>query len=412
MREVVIVSACRTAVGKAKRGSLIHTRPDDMAGVVIKEAIKRAGIDPLEVQDVVLGCAMPEGEQGMNVARQAIHAADLPDDIPAMTINRYCSSGLQSIWLLANDIAAGMIDCGVAGGTETMTMIPMGGSKIVPNLKLAEKYHKAYVGMGQTAENVAVKYGVSREDQDKFSLASNLKAAKAITEGRFKAQIVPLETKVYDGKGGVKKIVYDTDEGPRGDSTYEGLAGLKPAFANPKSTYPNTQGMGSVTAGNASQMSDGAAALVLMTADMAKAKGIKPLAKLVAYRVVAFDPDYMGIGPALAIPELMKTVNKMRGAKKKALTLDDIGVFEINEAFASQAVYCCRELGIDNDARVNPNGGAVALGHPLGATGAKLSTQIIYHMLDNNLKYGIVSMCIGGGMGAAGLFENLQYKGK
>ncbi|NLH47021.1 MAG: thiolase family protein [Myxococcales bacterium] len=412
MREVVIVSACRTAVGKAKRGNLVHTRPDDMAGVVLAEAIKRAGIDPKEVQDVIFGCAMPEGEQGMNLARQAVHCADLPDEMPAFTINRYCCSGIQSMWILHNDIASGMIDIGVAGGAETMSMIPMGGNKIVPNLKLAEKYHKAYVGMGQTAENVAKKYNVSREDQDKFGLESNLKAAKAVAEGRFKAQIVPLKTKIYNGKGGVKEFTFEVDEGPRGDSTYEGLAGLKPAFANPKSTYPETQGMGSVTAGNASQMSDGAAALVLMAKEVADAKGIKPMARMVGYRVVGFDPDYMGIGPALAIPELMKSVNKLRKAKgEKELTLNDIGVFEINEAFASQAIYCCRELGIENDPRVNPNGGAIALGHPLGCTGAKLSTQIIYHMIDNNLKYGIVSMCIGGGMGAAGLLENLQYKG-
>ncbi len=412
MREVVIVSACRTAVGKAKRGSLIHTRPDDMAGVVLAEAIKRAGIDPLEVQDVIMGCAMPEGEQGMNVARQAVHCADLPDEIPAITINRYCCSGMQSMWMLHCDIASGMIDCGVAGGTESMTMIPMGGNKIVPNIRMAEKYHKAYVGMGQTAENVAKKYGVNREDQDAFGLESNLKAAKAVADGVFKSQIVPLPAKIYDGKGKKKEFVFEVDEGPRGDSTLKGLQGLKPAFANPKSTYPGTEGMGSVTAGNASQMSDGASALVLMTKEKADAKGIKPMAKMLGYRVVAFDPDYMGIGPALAIPALMETVNKLRKAAGEAeLSYDDIGVFEVNEAFASQAIYCCRELGLENDPRVNPTGGAIALGHPLGCTGAKLSTQIIYYMIENNLKYGIVSMCIGGGMGAAGLFENLQYKG-
>jgi len=402
MREVVIVSACRTAVGKAKRGSLIHVRPDDMGGVVIAEAIKRAGIKPEMVQDVVMGCAMPEGEQGMNVARQAIHCAGLPDEIPAMTLNRYCSSGLQAIWNVNLDIMAGMIDVGVAGGTETMSMIPMGGNKIVPNLKLAEKYHKAYVSMGQTAENVSIKYGVSREDQDKFSMDSNLKAAKAIADGVFKEQIVPLPAHKYDGKGGVSEFVFSVDEGPRGDTTVEGLSGLKPAFANPKSPI---KGMGTVTAGNASQMSDGAAALVLMAKEKADELGIKPMAKIHGFRVAAFDPDYMGIGPALAIPLLMNTVGKKLG-----ITLKDIGVFEINEAFASQAVYCCRELGIDNDPRVNPTGGAVALGHPLGCTGAKLATQIIYYMKDKNLRYGIVSMCIGGGMGAAGLFENLMYK--
>jgi acetyl-CoA acyltransferase len=338
MREAVIVSACRTAVGKAKRGSLIHTRPDYMAAVVIDEAVKRAGIKPEMVQDVVMGCAMPEGEQGMNVARQAVHVAGWPDSVPAFTINRYCSSGMQAIWLAQMDVMSGMIDIAVGGGTESMTMIPMGGNKIVPNIAMAEKYHQAYVGMGQTAENVAVKYGVNREDQDKFGLESNLKAAAAIKEGRFKEQIVPLEAQMYDGKGGVKKFKFDVDEGPRGDSTLEGMIGLKPAFANPKSNYPGKQGFGTVTAGNASQMSDGAGAVVIMTKEKAEELGIKPLAKLHAVRTIAFDPDYMGIGPALAVPALMETVNKL-GLK---LTLDDIGVFEINEAFASQAIYCCR----------------------------------------------------------------------
>jgi acetyl-CoA acyltransferase len=265
--------------------------------------------------------------------------------------------------------------------------------------------------MGTTAENVAKLYKVSREDQDKFGLASNLKAAKAIAEGRFKEQIVPLPAQIYDGKGKKKEFIFDTDEGPRGDSTIDGMAKLKPAFANPASKYPGKDGLGTVTAANSSQMSDGAAAVLLMAKEVAEKKGIKPLAKLHAFRVVAFDPDVMGIGPALAIPALLETVNNQRkAAGEKALTLNDIGVFEINEAFASQALYCCRVLGLEGDARVNPNGGAIALGHPLGCTGAKLSTQIIYHMKDNNLKYGIVSMCIGGGMGAAGLFENLQYK--
>ncbi|MDP8225736.1 MAG: thiolase family protein [Candidatus Lernaella stagnicola] len=408
MREVVIVSACRTAVGKAKRGSLVHTRPDDMAGVVIAEAVKRAGITPDMVEDVVFGCAMPEGEQGMNVARQAVHCAGWPDEIPAMTINRYCSSGMQAIWIAQMDVMSGMIDIAVGGGTESMTMIPMGGNKIVPNIKLAEKYHRAYVGMGQTAENVASKYGVSREDQDQFGMESNQKAAKANETGAFKEQIVPLPAKMYDGKGGVREFIFEVDEGPRGDSTIEGMGKLRPAFANPKSKYPGKEGLGTVTAGNASQMSDGAGAVVLMAKEKAEELGIEPLGKLWGVRTVAFDPDYMGIGPALAVPLLMKTVNKRFDLN---LTFDDIGVFEINEAFASQAVYCCRELGLEGDPRVNPNGGAVALGHPLGATGAKLTTQVLYHMRDNNLRWGIVTMCIGGGMGAAGLYENLQYKG-
>lgn len=403
MREAVIVAACRTAVGKANRGSLINTRPDDMAGVVLAEVVKRAGIKPEMVEDVVLGCAMPEAEQGMNVGRIAVHLAGFPDEVPAMTVNRFCSSGLQTVWNVATDIMAGMIDVGIAGGAETMTMIPMGGNKIVPNPILGEERPGAYSSMGQTAENVAVKYNVSREDQDKFGLSSNLKAADAIKNGRFKAQIVPLNTFLYDGKGGKKEFVYDTDEGPRADSTMEGMQKLKPAFANPAA---GKEGAGTVTAANSSQMSDGAAALLLMSREKADELKLKPLAKIHGYKVVGLEPEYMGMGPSKAIPALMEKMGKQLG-----ITLDDIGVFEINEAFASQAIACCRILGIDGDPRVNPNGGAIALGHPLGCTGAKLSTQLIYHMIDNNLKYGIVSMCIGGGMGAAGLFENLQYKG-
>ncbi len=403
MREAVIVAACRTAAGKANRGSLIHTRPDDMAGVVLAEVVKRAGIKPEQVEDVVLGCAMPEAEQGMNVARMAVHLAGLPDSVPAMTINRFCSSGMQAVWNLATDIIAGMVDIGIAGGAETMTMIPMGGNKIVPNIKLAETRPGTYSSMGQTAENVAVKHGITREEQDKFGLESNLKAAKANKTGAFKDQIVPLPTFKYDGKGNKKEFTYEMDEGPRADSTMEGMAKLRPAFANPAA---KKEGAGTVTAANSSQMSDGAAALVLMSGEKAKELGKKPMARIHGVKTVGIDPEYMGMGPAHAIPALMERV-----AKPLGLTLDDIGVFEINEAFASQAIACCRILGLENDERVNPNGGAVALGHPLGCTGAKLSTQIIYHMIQNNLKWGVVSMCIGGGMGAAGLFENLQYKG-
>ncbi|MFH2006613.1 MAG: thiolase family protein [bacterium] len=403
MREAVIVAACRTAVGKANRGSLIHTRPDDMAAVVLADVVKRAGIDPKEVEDVVLGCAMPEAEQGMNVTRLAVHLAGFPDEVPAMTINRFCSSGLQAIWNVATDIMAGMIDVGIAGGTETMTMIPMGGNKIVPNIKLAEERPGAYSSMGQTAENVAIKYGISREDQDAFGVASNLKAAKANAEGTFKEQIVPLSTFKYDGNGGKGEFTYEVDEGPRGDSTPEVLSKLRAAFANPAA---GKAGAGTVTAANSSQMSDGAAAVLLMTPEKAKALGCTPLAKLHGFKVVGLEPEYMGMGPAYAIPALMEKVGKPLG-----ITLDDIGAFEINEAFAAQAIACCRELGIDKDDRVNPNGGAIALGHPLGCTGAKLTTQLLYHLRDKNLKWGIVSMCIGGGMGAAGLFENLQYKG-
>lgn len=411
MGDPVIVAACRTAVGKAKRGALVHVRPDDMAGVVLKEVVKRAGIDPNIIEDCVMGCAMPEAEQGMNVARQGIHCAGLPNEIPAMTINRYCSSGMQSVWLVNMDIMAGSIDCGLGGGAETMSMIPMGGNKIVPNPRMAREFPHAYVGMGETAENVAMKYGVSRQEQDEWALESNNRALKAIKSGVFKEQIVPLPAYKFDGKGNKIDFTFDEDEGPR-PSTIEALAGLRPAFANPKSKTPEKLrdgseikgAKGTVTAGNASQMSDGAAAVLLMDRKLAEEKGITPLAKFHGCSNVAFDPDYMGIGPALAIPKVMD-----KFGKKLGITLDDIDCFEINEAFASQFIYCGKELNLDLS-KVNPNGGAIALGHPLGATGAKLITQLIYHMKDNNLRYGIVSMCIGGGMGAAGLFENLQYK--
>jgi len=403
MREAVIVSACRTAVGRAKRGSLIHTRPDYMASVVIKEAIKRAGIDPKEIEDVVMGCAMPEAEQGMNVARLALHLANLPESIPAMTINRYCSSGMQAIWNVVCDVNSGAIDIGVGGGTETMTMIPMGGNKIVPNPDMAktETGWNAYVGMGETAENVAHKYDISREEQDKLAVDSNERAMKANENGDFKEQIVPLPTVMYNPDGTKKEFVFDVDEGPRPGTTMEVLGKLRPAFWDKKK--------GTVTAGNSSQMSDGAGAVVVMEKSVAEKKGIKPLAKFHGCVTVAFDPAYMGIGPALAIPRLMEKFGKPLGLTD----LEQIDVIELNEAFASQAVYCVKELGLQkmwDEGRVNPTGGAVALGHPLGATGAKLTTQIIYWMKNHNLKWGIVSMCIGGGMGAAGLFENLTLE--
>ena len=399
MREAVIVSACRTAVGRANRGSLVNTRPDDMAAVVIKEAINRAGLKPEEVEECVMGCAMPEAEQGMNVARLAIHLANLPDSIPAMTINRYCSSGLQSVWGVTTEIMVGSYDVAVAGGTETMSLIPMGGNKIVPNLNMAETETgwDAYVGMGETAEKVAVKYEITREMQDKIAADSNNRAAKAVADGAFKEQIVPLPTVKYDDKGNKKEFVFEVDEGPRAGTTMEVLGKLRPAFWK----------KGTVTAGNASQMSDGAAALVVMEKGLAESKGIKPMGKLHGFVVVGFEPALMGIGPAYAIPKLLEKFGKPLGLNDP----HDIDCYEINEAFASQAAMSVQHLGIQDmwdEGKINPNGGAIALGHPLGCTGAKLLTQILYWLKDNKKRWGVVSMCIGGGMGAAGLVENLD----
>ncbi len=403
-REAVIVGAVRTAIGKAQRGSLVHTRPDDMGAAVLSALVERVGVDPNEIEDVVMGCAMPEAEQGMNVARNCVLLAGLPDSIAAMTINRYCSSGLQSIWQVHTDILAGGIDVGIAGGTETMSMIPMGGNKIVPNIDLVAKRPEAYMGMGQTAENVAVKYEISREEQDAFAAESQRKAIAAIERGDFKEQIVPLNAYTYDGKGKKIEFVFDTDECPRA-TTAEGLAKLRPAFANPKGAAAFG---GSVTAGNSSQMSDGASAVMLMEAGKANDLGLKPMAKVHGYVTVGLDPAYMGLGPAFAVPKLIE-----RFGPKAGISYSDIDCVEVNEAFASQAKYCGDkfvELGIPAEA-INPNGGAIALGHPLGCTGAKLTTQLVYWLRDNNKRWGIVTMCVGGGMGAAGLIENLDYQG-
>ena len=403
MREVVIVGACRTAIGKAKRGSLVHTRPDDMGGAVLKALVERVGIDPKEIDDVIMGCAMPEAEQGMNVARLCVHLAGLPDEIAAMTLNRFCASGLEAVWQMNNSILAGGADVGIAGGTESMSMIPMGGNKIVPNIRLAKEYPHAYVSMGQTAENVAVKYDISRQAQDQFAVDSQNKAIAAIERGDFKEQIVPVQAYKYDGNGNKVEFTFEVDEGPRA-STVEALGKLRPAFANPKGPV---EGAGTVTAGNSSQMSDGASAVMLMTAEKAKELGLKPLAKLHGYTTVGLDPKLMGIGPALAIPKLIE-----RFGPKLGISYGDIDCVELNEAFASQALYTIKvieEKGLSGD-KVNPNGGAIALGHPLGCTGAKLTTQLVHWLKDNNKRWGIVSMCIGGGMGAAGLFENLQYE--
>jgi acetyl-CoA acyltransferase len=386
MKEAVIASTVRTAVGKAKKGGLRDTRPDDMAALVIKEAIRRAGkLDPAQVDDVILGCAFPEGEAGMNVARMASFAAGLPHTVAGMTINRFCSSGLQAIAQASERIMTGQSDVIIAGGTESMTMIPMGGNKISPNPKLVAEFPEAYIGMGQTAENVAERYKISREAQDEFAAKSHQKAAAAQQSGKFKEEIVPMDTIVYDGQGRPQPTTFDAEDGIRGDTTPEGLSKLRPAFSP----------TGTVTAGNASQMSDGAAASVVMSADRAKELGIEPIAIFRAYQVAGCHPDEMGIGPALSIPKLMK---------KLGMKLDDIDVWEVNEAFASQAYYSVQKVGLD-PAKVNVNGGAIALGHPLGCTGAKLTTTLLYELKRRGARKGVVAMCIGGGMGAAGLFE-------
>jgi acetyl-CoA acyltransferase len=384
MREVVIVSAVRTAVGKAKRGALKDTRPDDMLAAVLKEAVVRAKIDPARIDDVVVGTATPEAEQGMNVARIASLMAGIPDTVPAMTINRFCSSGLQSLAQGASAIMAGWQDVVLTGGVESMSMLGMGGQKPSPNPKLVAEHPEAYTSMGITAENVASKYEVSRADQDAFAFASHQKAVAAIQAGRFSEEIVPLATRVFvDGKW--RDVTVTTDEGPRADTTVEALGKLKPAF---KAT-------GSVTAGNSSQMSDGAAATLLASREVAEQLGLPILGKLLSYKVVGVPPEIMGVGPAYAIPAAVEAAG---------LSISDIGLFEINEAFASQALFSMRHLGLSGD-NVNVNGGAIALGHPLGCTGAKLTASLLHEMKRRGVRYGVVSMCIGGGMGAAAVFE-------
>ncbi len=389
MKEAVIVSSVRTAIGRAPRGKLRYTRPEYMGSEVVREAIARAkGLDPAEIEDVILGCSFPEAEQGMNLGRIVALQAGLPDSVPGQTVNRFCSSGLQSIALAAERIMCGFADVIVAGGVESMSMVPMGGNKLAPSPVLADKYIETYTPMGITAENVAQRFNVSREDQDKFGLASQQKAAAATKEGRFKNEILPLKI-VNRSVGPDNKIVeeaftFEVDEGIR-ETSLEALSKLRPAF----------HVKGSVTAGNSSQTSDGAAASVVMSAEKAAALGLKPLAVFRGYAVAGCPPDIMGVGPAYAIPKLMKMTGK---------TINDIELFELNEAFASQALYCMRELDLNPDL-VNVNGGAIALGHPLGCTGAKLTATLLHEMGRRKLKYGVVSMCIGGGMGAAGLFE-------
>jgi acetyl-CoA acyltransferase len=402
MPEAVIVSAVRTPVGRAYKGSLRATRPDDLAALAIKEALARVpGLDAKEIDDVILGCAMPEGEQGMNVARIAALRAGLPVETSAMTINRFCSSGLQAIALAAERIRSGSAEVIVAGGTESMSMVPMGGNKISPNPWLVDHYPDAYINMGLGTENIARKFGITREQADQFAADSHKKALAAIAACHFKDETIPVEVKIIslpNGNGGSSKaksapkpatqtFVFATDELPRADTNLDVLAKLKPAF----------HAKGTVTAGNSSPMSDGAAATVIMSDARAKSLGLKPLARFVAYSTAGVLPEEFGIGPVQAIPKALKLAG---------LSLNDIAVIELNEAFAAQSLAVIQQAGLDAS-RVNPNGGAIALGHPLGCTGAKLTATILRELQRKNTRYGMVTMCIGGGMGAAGIFERL-----
>jgi len=392
MKDAVIVSAVRTAVGKAPKGTLKNTRPDDLGATAIKDAVSRApGLDVNQVEDVIMGCAFPEAEQGMNVARTTMIAAGLPVETSAMTVNRYCSSGLQTIAIAADRIRTGAAEVIIAGGLETMSMIPMGGNKVRPNPAIVERYPDYYLNMGLTAENLAKKYEITREQADDFSLGSHQKAAAAIQAGRFKDEIAAITVSIddFDEKGRVrrKEVVFDTDEGVRYDANSEGFAKLKPAF----------HAQGTVTAGNSSQMSDGAAAAIVMSADKAKELGLTPLARFVSFATAGCLPEEMGIGPVYAIPKALKLAG---------LTLDQIDVIELNEAFAAQSLSVMKLLEMD-PSKVNLNGGAIALGHPLGCTGAKLTATLLQELKRRNARYGMVTMCVGGGMGAAGIFERI-----
>jgi acetyl-CoA acyltransferase len=392
MTEAYVISATRTAVGKANKGSLRNTRPDDMAAACISELLKRTPqLDPKEIDDVIIGCAFPEGEAGMNFGRLSALRAGLPVEVPGMTINRFCSSGLQSIAFASERIMCGNADVIIAGGSESMSLVPMGGNKVAANPYMVEHLPDIYLGMGLTAENVAKRYNITRDMQDRWSLRSHQRAVAAIKDGKFKNEIVPLRIveKTLDEKGKkkTKEIVFDIDEGPRADTTLEKLAALKPVF----SSEPTA----SVTAGNSSQTSDGAAAVIVMSKRKMESLGLKPMARFVSFALGGVHPDEMGIGPVKAIPKALK----MAG-----LTLDKIDLIELNEAFASQAYYVIKQMEMDEE-KVNVNGGAIALGHPLGCSGAKLTVQILNEAKRRNAKYGLVTMCIGGGMGAAGVFE-------
>ena len=388
MQDAVIVSATRTAVGKAPGGSLRTVRPDDMAAAVITESLRRApGVDAKEISDVIIGCAMPEAEQGLNVARIASLRAGIPVEAAAVTINRFCSSGLQSIAFAAERIMCGFADAIVAGGTESMSMVPMGGNKISPNPSLVDSYPDVYLSTGLVAENHAREAGISRDDQDAFALRSHERALAAIDAGRFADEITPLTFKTVNGDLEVREVTFAQDEGPRRDTSAAALAKLKPAF----------HATGTVTAGNTSQTSDGAAAVLVTSADFAKVRGLTPLARFVSFATAGVEPERFGIGPVPAIRKALKIAG---------LTLNDIDLVELNEAFAAQVLACLRELSIDSD-MLNVNGGAIALGHPLGCTGAKLTTTLLYEMQRRRARYGLVTMCVGGGMGAAGIFERM-----
>lgn len=390
MRDVYIVAAARTAVGRSKKGSLRSVRPETLIGIAVRGAVDRAvGLDVNTIDDVIIGCAMPEGPQGMNIGRIACFAAGLPISVPGMTVNRFCSSGLQSIALGAQAISSGYSDVIVAGGVESMSSVPMGGFNLMPDPGLMAKMPDAYASMGITAENLVAQYGITRERQDEFAAASHDKALKAIADGIWASQIVPVMVDTFDGKG---PVAFDMDEGPRAGTTAQGLSALKAAFMTG----------GSVTAGNSSQTSDGAAAVVLMSEEAMKKSGLKPMARFVSFMVAGCGPEVMGIGPALAIPKLFA---------KTGVSDKDIAFYELNEAFAAQSLAVCDILSKDNvidPAKVNPNGGAIATGHPLGCTGAKLTVQALYEMQRIKARYSVVSMCIGGGMGGAGLLENLS----
>lgn len=384
MKDIAIISTYRSAIGKGIKGSLKDVRPDTIGGQVVKHVVKKSGVDPSTVEDLVMGCAMPEAEQGMNVARIIGFIAGLPNSTSAATINRFCSSGLHAIADVAKSIHAGEIDVGIGGGVESMSLVPMGGHKPSINPELMTENPEVYMPMGLTAEVVAEKYGVSREEQDQFAVRSHERALAAIKSGKFKDEIVPLDVKIA-ANGELVNLHFDTDEGPRAGTTLEALSKLRAAFKMG----------GSVTAGNASQISDGAAATLLMSDKAARAQGCKPVAYFRSFVTAGVAPEEMGIGPVVAIRKLMD---------RSGMRLDDVGVFEINEAFAAQAAYSVRELGLD-PAKVNPNGGAIALGHPLGCTGARQVATIIREMQREGHKFGVCSMCIGGGMGAAGLIE-------